>query len=987
MRLRIKFLIFVLCFFIIAKFAAAQFYYIPYYGKNKVIYENFKWDKYTTAHFDIYYYTKDLEMLQRLISYSESAYQKISRDIKHELSAAVPLIYYKTLTDFQQTNLYNVPEGVLGAAEPLLYRIALHGDMPSDDLQDLIEHELTHIFEYDLLWGSPGGVIYAISQPPQWVMEGFSEYTTGNWTSWSSLIIRDAVLNDRIPEMSPGGHLYTQYPSARDPAYDFGHAIYEFIEHKYGKNGVREFWHSMKSSSFFRSVDPIKKAFGLEAREFNHEFKKYIRQKHKHLVTRENPDDYSLALGPEFPMNPYFFSFSYALSPSGDVIAVLTFSIRDSDIDIVLISAKDGRVIKNITKGYTSKYEFIKYEIDPSLGGTIAWGPDGDRIVFFGRSGQRHSLFIINAMTGSLIKSIQLKQDQPSSPSFHPDGNELLYAAFENGQRDIFKLNLETEEIVNLTNDSLYEKAPSFSPDGKQVAYSIHLDSYDKIFISPLSDLSEKTQLTFGKGNTITPEFSKDAKELYFAGDMREAYNLYSLSLDTGVLKRYSDVRTGNFFPTPHPNQEKTLVFSAFNKGSYQIFKTEFEPEMVKTATFDEITPDEEYERFEPILTLEVNPDDIEAQKGIGKLYLTGRPPIEAVVSTDGSIYGGTALAFSDLFNDYTFTIVAYQVRSFRSYNFSFTNRKARFQYQAEVFAFTSYYYPSYSYYDPYLYNFLTYSDAIATRDISGASFSSYYPLNRYYRIQASVFFQHWEEDFFDPYINQLLLMRGTNYGYFRNGNVLGASIGLVGETTRFRMYGPVTGHTFSISVAQGLPVSGSFLTNTTVRADLRKYLHVGGDLLMALRWNGFGSFGKNPFVSYFGGNNQVRSVPFYSMIGTEGWYANAEIRIPLINVASTLIGQIGPVRGALFMDMARSKVKGQPARFSRYLGVDPDGNPILVEFDALGSIGFGFQTFLLGLPLHLEFVKRVEWPEIGNPFDFDIVGNWMTKFWIGFDF
>lgn len=987
MRMRSKFLVFILFFCLMAHFAVAQFYYVPYYGKNKVIYDSFKWDKYTTAHFDIYYYTKDLGMLQKLASYAESAYQKISRDIKHELSAAVPLIYYKTLTDFQQTNLYSVPEGVLGAAEPLLYRVALHGDMPPNDLQDLIAHELTHIFEYDLLWGSPGGVIYAVSQPPQWVMEGFSEYTTGTWTSWSSLIIRDAVLNDRIPEMSPRGHLYSQYPAARDPAYDFGHAIYEFIEHKYGKNGVREFWHSMKSSSLIARVDPIKRAFDLEPREFNHEFKKFIRQKHKHLLTRENPDDYSLPLGPEFPMNPYFFSFSYALSPSGDVIAVLTYSIRDSDIDIILISAKDGSVIKNITKGYTSKYEFIKYDIDPSLGGTIAWSPDGDEIVFFGRSGQKHSLFLVNAITGATLKRIKIDQDQPSSPCFHPDGNELLFAAFENGIRDIFKLSLDTGETVNLTRDSLYEKAPCISPDGKRVAYTIHLDTYDKIFISPLNDLSEKTQLTFGKGNTITPEFSLHSNELFFSGDMREAYNIYSVNLDSGLLKRYTDVRTGNFFPTPHPSQENELVFSAFNKGSYQIFKSEFEPELVKTTTFDEIETEEEYDRFEPIMTLEVNPDEIEAQKGIGKLYLAGRPPVEAVVSTDGSIYGGTALSFSDLFADYTFTIIAYQVRSFRSYNFSFANQKNRFQYMAEVYAYTSYYYPSYSYYDPYLYNFLNYSDAIATRNISGATFSGYYPLNRYYRIQVSAYLQHWEEDFFDPYINQILFLRGSEYSYFMNGNMLGASFTLVGETTRFRMYGPVTGHTFSLTVSQGFPVASGFLSNTGVRADLRKYLHAGGDLLLALRWYGFGSWGRNPFVSYFGGNNQVRSVPFYSMIGTEGWYGNAEIRIPLINVASTLLGQIGPVRGVLFMDIARSKMKGQPAVYTRYIGSDPEGNPILVEYDALGSLGFGFQAFLLGMPMHLEFVKRVEWPDIGNPFSWNVIGGWMTRFWIGFDF
>ena len=38
--------------------------------------------------------------------------------------------------------------------------------MTLDEIQDLVEHELTHIFEYDLLWGGPGGGIYAVSQPP-----------------------------------------------------------------------------------------------------------------------------------------------------------------------------------------------------------------------------------------------------------------------------------------------------------------------------------------------------------------------------------------------------------------------------------------------------------------------------------------------------------------------------------------------------------------------------------------------------------------------------------------------------------------------------------------------------------------------------------------------------------------------------------------------------------------------------------------------------
>jgi len=134
----------------------------------------------------------------------------------------------------------------------------------------------------------------------------------------------------------------------------------------------------------------------------------------------------------------------------------------------------------------------------------------------------------------------------------------------------------------------------------------------------------------------------------------------------------------------------------------------------------------------------------------------------------------------------------------------------------------------------------------------------------------------------------------------------------------------------------------------------------------------------------YFGGNNQVRSSYYYNLIGHEGWYANLEFRFPLINLASTLIGQIGPIRGTLFVDLARAKLKGYPAQFYRFSG---DLRNPLVAFDALGSYGFGLEFFFLGFPLHLDFVKRIEVPDLSNPFDFNTIGKWQTKFWVGFDF
>src|SRR5215210_7182058 len=74
----------------------AQTGYVPYYGKNRIRYDNFKWTIYTTDHFEIYYYPEIEQHLERVTSYAESAYQQISADLKHDLAFKVPLIVFKT---------------------------------------------------------------------------------------------------------------------------------------------------------------------------------------------------------------------------------------------------------------------------------------------------------------------------------------------------------------------------------------------------------------------------------------------------------------------------------------------------------------------------------------------------------------------------------------------------------------------------------------------------------------------------------------------------------------------------------------------------------------------------------------------------------------------------------------------------------------------------------------------------------------------------
>src|ERR1700674_3111933 len=88
-----------------ATVAAAQTPFVPYFGKNNIHYDTFDWHIYTTDHFEIYYYPALEHHLERVASYAESAYQKISADLKHDLSFKVPLIIFKTHSEFEQENI------------------------------------------------------------------------------------------------------------------------------------------------------------------------------------------------------------------------------------------------------------------------------------------------------------------------------------------------------------------------------------------------------------------------------------------------------------------------------------------------------------------------------------------------------------------------------------------------------------------------------------------------------------------------------------------------------------------------------------------------------------------------------------------------------------------------------------------------------------------------------------------------------------------
>ena len=161
---------------IISDSLSAQFLY---FGRNKVQYEEFDWKILHTEHFDIYYYGEMEFIAQIGAEYAEEMYLELKVRMNHIVTRRIPLIFYNTSNDFQQTNTTPglIPEGVGGFFEFLKGRVVLPSTGSLHDFRHVIRHELVHVFMTNKVYRIlKDHRIPTDRLPPLWFVEGLAEF-------------------------------------------------------------------------------------------------------------------------------------------------------------------------------------------------------------------------------------------------------------------------------------------------------------------------------------------------------------------------------------------------------------------------------------------------------------------------------------------------------------------------------------------------------------------------------------------------------------------------------------------------------------------------------------------------------------------------------------------------------------------------------------------------------------------------------------------
>ena len=211
-----------------------------------------------------------------------------------------------------------------------------------------------------------------------------------------------------------------------------------------------------------------------------------------------------------------------AWSPDGQKITFMSFRNKDrlgeTQGDIYVMNP-DGENLMNLTQS------------PERPDGASSWSPDGKQIAFgsaeiFNGDGVFHwDIWVMDADGGN-PRNLTNHHARDSSPAWSPDGNQIAFSSerdraweFEAwGNRDVYVMNTDGANLINLTNHPARDSSPVWSPDGRQIAFSSDRNGNKEVYVMN-ADGTNPINLTNHPARDVGPDWSPDGLRIAFSSN------------------------------------------------------------------------------------------------------------------------------------------------------------------------------------------------------------------------------------------------------------------------------------------------------------------------------------------------------------------------------------------------------------------------------------------------------------------------------------
>jgi Tol biopolymer transport system component len=266
-------------------------------------------------------------------------------------------------------------------------------------------------------------------------------------------------------------------------------------------------------------------------------------------------------------------------SPDGNTIAF--FSDRGGNPDIYVMSS-DGSHVEQLTRDAFASLYFTKSSDDRNP----SWSLDDSQIAFeSGRDNQmmtyvNHDIYVMS-VDGSNVRRLTDDGADEGSPRWSPNGDSIAYvkmeyfsdqALIENPTWDIYAMNADGTDLMQLTKDPSNELEPAWSPDGTKIAFISDRNGQNFDIYVMNADGSNVTQLTDDSANEFGPVWSPDGTQIVFNSDRNGNVQLFMIGIDGSNLVQLTEDTSNSAYADWSPDGKRIVFESDRDTGHANIY-------------------------------------------------------------------------------------------------------------------------------------------------------------------------------------------------------------------------------------------------------------------------------------------------------------------------------------------------------------------------------------------------------------------------------
>ena len=198
-----------------------------------------------------------------------------------------------------------------------------------------------------------------------------------------------------------------------------------------------------------------------------------------------------------------------------------------------------------------------------------SWSPDGRRLAYASFEGDLESIFVQTLRTGTRER-VSARKGVNSSPAFSsPDGRMLaLTLSGDNGNLDIFSLDLATQVLRQLTTDAAIDTEATWSPDGRTIFFTSDRSGGPQIYKVGTEPGPRAQRVTFDSGPyNARPRLSPDGKLIAVVNGSNNTYQIGVFDAATGTPAGKFPLTNGRLDESPSfaPNGAQIIYAARVN--------------------------------------------------------------------------------------------------------------------------------------------------------------------------------------------------------------------------------------------------------------------------------------------------------------------------------------------------------------------------------------------------------------------------------------